>query len=106
MKNNRTRPIVKKGDRPTLVENLGYLNSVYCPKCGKHLFSYYDKEIIPDRNDGYIFRIWHKWNYCSECGLFLNLDAWKDLNDTAEDINNLFYKPLPTTKNNNIIFDD
>lgn len=104
MKNQRTRPIVKKGKHPTKVNNLGYLNSVYCPKCGKHLFSYYDKEIQSD--SGYTFRVWHKLNYCSECGLFLDLDAWKDLNDTSEDINNLFYKPLPTTKNDNVIFED
>lgn len=84
-------PIVQKSKYPTLVENLGYLNSVYCPMCGKHLFSYYDKDFLPGRPDGYRFKIWHKWSFCSECGLHLNLDKWKDPNDTAEDINNLFF---------------
>lgn len=87
----RTLPIVKKSEHPTFINNLGYSNSVYCPKCGKHLFTYYDKDRIPDAN-GIYFHIWHKLNYCSECGLFLNLDEWKDPNDDAEDFNNLFSK--------------
>lgn len=98
----RKKPIIKKSKYPTITENLGYLNSVYCPKCGKHLFSYYDKDIEPNRADGYIFRIFHKWNFCSECGLWLDLDRWKDMNDTSEDVNNLFFN----NKNDEVKFED
>lgn len=42
-------PIVKKSKHPTKVGNLGYLNSVYCPRCGRLLFSYYDKDRAPEK---------------------------------------------------------
>lgn len=102
--NIKKRPIIKKSDLPTLVDNLGYLNSVYCPRCGKHLFSYYDKQVQPNRPDGYKFKIRHKCNFCSECGLRLDLDEWKDPNATGDDINNL-YTGLKS-KRDKIKFDD
>lgn len=86
-------PIVKKGKYPTLVNNLGYLNTVYCPRCGRRMFSYYDKDILPDGPDAFRMKVSHTVNNCSRCGLHLNLDRWKDPNDIDEDPNNLFYVP-------------
>lgn len=88
---DRSKPILKKSKYPTKVGGLGYLNSLYCPRCGKRIFTYYDKDRAPDKNEGYKLYIWHDLNYCARCGLFLNLDAWKKPNDTARDINDLFY---------------
>lgn len=33
------KPKAQKSEYPTLQGQLGYLNSYYCPVCGKHLFS-------------------------------------------------------------------
>jgi hypothetical protein len=73
------KPKRMKSEMPTLTGTppLGYLNSYYCPVCGKHLFSHYDADILPDRADGYKFRISADVNYCSKCGTFLDLDGWK-----------------------------
>lgn len=61
MKKKAWKPKQKRSDTPTLTGTppLGYLNSCYCPKCGRHLFSYYDADISPDRKDGY-----HKIDLC------------------------------------------
>lgn len=83
-------PIIKKSKHPTKVGNLGYLNSIYCPRCGRLIFSYYDKDRDPDKNEGYKFYIWHEINFCARCGLWLNLDEWKNPDDTSRDINDLF----------------
>ena len=40
------KPKHQKSEYPTLPGQLGYLNSYYCPVCGKHLFSAYDKTVI------------------------------------------------------------
>ena len=39
------KPKHQKSEYPTLPGQLGYLNSYYCPVCGKHLFSAYDKDM-------------------------------------------------------------
>ena len=39
------KPKAQKSEYPTLPGQLGYLNSYYCPVCGKHLFSAYDKDL-------------------------------------------------------------
>lgn len=46
------KPKYQKSECPTLPGQLGYLNSYYCPVCGKHLFSAYDKDMKKDREDG------------------------------------------------------
>lgn len=89
---DRSKPILKKSKYPTKVGDLGYLNTLYCPRCGKRIFTYYDKDRDPDKNEGYKLCIWHEVNFCSHCGLWLDLDEWKDLNDTSVDINNLYQK--------------
>ena len=38
-------------------------------------------------------KVSHTVNYCAQCGLYLNLDRWKDPNDIDEDPNNLFFIP-------------
>ena len=83
------KPILKKSEYPTRVNNLGFLNSLYCPRCGKHLFSYYDKDRKPEQNCGYIFVIANDVNYCAKCGLFLNLDEYKDKTKNGKSINDL-----------------
>ena len=70
-RDERRKPIVQKGETPTLVGNLGYLNSVICPNCGKHLTAYYDADLN---------RTWYiadDWNYCGRCGQHLDLDEYK-----------------------------
>ena len=90
MENQGKKPLIKKSEFPTLVNNLGFLNSLYCPRCGKHLFSYYDKELKPEQNaDGYIFKISNDVNFCSKCGLFLNLEKYKDKTINDKSINDL-----------------
>lgn len=76
MKDNRKKPIVKKGKFPTLVGGLGYLNSVLCPKCRKLLFAHYDKDLEP--NNGWRMG---DFNYCSKCGQHLDLDVYKKLDE-------------------------
>lgn len=85
----RQKPIKKKSEYPTRVNNLGFLNSLYCPRCGKHLFSYYDKDRKPEENGGYICIIANDVNFCSKCGLFLNLDEYKDKTKNDKSINDL-----------------
>lgn len=85
MKDRKEKPIVRKGKEPTLV-GLGYLNSVFCPKCRKLLFAHYDKDLTP--NNGW--RLAEDWNYCSKCGQHLDLDVYKKLNElqnSDEDVN-------------------
>lgn len=71
------KPKAQKSEYPTLPGQLGYLNSYYCPVCGKHLFSAYDKDLRKDREDGYYFHVSRDFNYCSKCGTLLDLDEWK-----------------------------
>lgn len=71
------KPKHKKSEYPTLPGQLGYLNSYYCPVCGKHLFSAYDKDMRKDWEDGYYFYISRDFNYCSKCGTLLDLEEWK-----------------------------
>lgn len=73
------KPKHRKSEYPTLTgaPPLGYLNSYYCPVCGRHLFSHYDADIMPNRKDGFMYRISSDWNYCSKCGTLLDLDEWK-----------------------------
>ena len=78
------KPKHNKSECPTLTGNppLGYLNYFTCPECGMHLFSYYDGDISrPD----YRFKISDNWNYCSQCGVHLNLREWQHQNDVNED---------------------
>ena len=56
---------------------------VYCPVCGKHLFSAYDKDMRKDREDGYYFYISRDFNYCSKCGTLLDLEEWKRKEEPA-----------------------
>lgn len=79
MKKKAWKPRREKSKYPTLTGKppLGYLNTYYCPICGKHLFSYYDADAIPNRQDGYKFAISNDLNYCSKCGVLLDLDEWK-----------------------------
>ena len=73
------KPKHRKSEYPTLTgaPPLGYLNSYYCPVCGRHLFSHYDADVMPNRKDGFMYRISSDWNYCSKCGTLLDLDEWK-----------------------------
>lgn len=71
------KPKAQESEYPTLPGQLGYLNSYYCPVCGKHLFSAYDKDLRKDREDGYYFHVSRDFNYCSKCGTLLDLDEWK-----------------------------
>ena len=73
------KPRRVRGQQPTLTgqPQLGYLNSFYCPICGKHLFSCYDADIAPDRKDGFRFRVASDWHYCSKCGTMLDLAEWQ-----------------------------
>ena len=57
------KPKHQKSEYPTLPGQLGYLNSYYCPVCGKHLFSAYDKDMKKDREDGYYFHVSNDFNY-------------------------------------------
>lgn len=79
MERKALKPKCVKGEYPTLTGNpqLGYLNSYYCPVCGKHLFSCYDADVLPEREDGYHFYISPDWNYCRKCGTRLDLAEWK-----------------------------
>lgn len=56
------KPKAQKSEYPTLPGQLGYLNSYYCPVCGKHLFSAYDKDLRKDREDGYYFHVSRDFN--------------------------------------------
>ena len=78
-KRKAKKPKRRKSERPTLTgkPQLGYLNSYYCPVCGKYLFSHYDADVLPDREDGYCFRISSDLNFCGKCGTLLDLDEWK-----------------------------
>lgn len=70
-KEEALKPIIKRGKRPTIsvsVPPLGYLNSLYCPVCGKFFTSFYDADNLPNRSDGYRFSISKDWNYCLKCG--------------------------------------
>lgn len=78
------KPKHQKSEYPTLPGQLGYLNSYYCPVCGKHLFSAYDKDMKKDREDGYYFRVSNDFNYCSKCGQLLDLDEWKRKEEPPE----------------------
>lgn len=80
MRKKAWKPKHKRSDAPTIAgqPRLGYLHSYSCPVCGKHLFSYYDADILPGRKDGYHFRISEDWNYCSKCGTLLDLSDWKE----------------------------
>lgn len=71
------KPKCLKSNKPTLAGNppLMFLNSFFCPVCGKHLFSYYDGDL---KRKDYKFRISQDWNYCSKCGTLLDLDRWKE----------------------------
>lgn len=68
-KDRKKPPVLKKGELPTLT--LGYLNSAYCPSCGEHLFSYYDKDLT-------WFCLSEESNYCRNCGQHLDLDRYKN----------------------------
>ena len=78
------KPRRERGKQPTLTgqPQLGYLNSFYCPICGKHLFSCYDADIAPDRKDGFRFRVASDWHYCSKCGTMLDLAEWQQQEET------------------------
>ena len=78
------KPKHQKSEYPTLSGQLGYLNSYYCPVCGKHLFSAYDKDMKKDREDGYYFHVSNDFNYCSKCGQLLDLDEWKRKEEPPE----------------------
>ncbi len=78
------KPKHKMSEYPTLPGQLGYLNSYYCPVCGKHLFSAYDKDIRKAREDGYYFHVSNDFNYCSKCGQLLDLDEWKRKEEPPE----------------------
>lgn len=78
------KPKHQKSEYPTLPGQLGYLNSYYCPVCGKHLFSAYDKDMKKDREDGYYFHVSNDFNYCSKCGQLLDLDEWKRKEEPPE----------------------
>lgn len=78
------KPKYQKSEYPTLPGQLGYLNSYYCPVCGKHLFSAYDKDMKKDREDGYYFHVSNDFNYCSKCGQLLDLDEWKRKEEPPE----------------------
>lgn len=79
MKKQAKRPKIVKSKNKTLTgtPQLGYLNSVHCPVCNKHLFSFYDADVLPNREDGFQFSISEDWNYCSKCGAPLDLSEWK-----------------------------
>lgn len=78
------KPKYQKSEYSTLPGQLGYLNSYYCPVCGKHLFSAYDKDMKKDREDGYCFHVSNDFNYCSKCGQLLDLDEWKRKEEPPE----------------------
>ena len=69
-KEKAIKPILRKSKYPTLCDTpvLGYLNSLYCPICNRHLCSFYDADNLPNRTDGYRFNISKEWNYCAKCG--------------------------------------
>ena len=77
---NKIRPIILKTKHQTLPGNLGHLNAAFCPRCKHLLFSYYDKDFYEKR-----FHIVNWVNYCNKCGLWLDLDTWKDPNGTPDD---------------------
>lgn len=70
------KPKRMRSNKPTLSGNppLMYLNSFFCPVCGRHLFSFYDGDL---KRKDYKFQIAPDWNYCSKCGTRLDLDEWK-----------------------------
>ena len=82
MTQSRKRPIVLCSKYRTLPNNLGFLRSVFCPKCHKLLFAHYDKDLMP--NNGW--RLDEDWNYCSKCGQYLDLDIYKKLDEPQTDI--------------------
>lgn len=87
MRKKAWKPKHQRSDKPTLTGTppLGYLNSYYCPVCGKHLFSHYDADVLPDRKDGFCFYVSPDWNYCSKCGTLLDLGEWKKKPGPAAD---------------------
>lgn len=94
------RPVVKRGANFTLTGNppLGYLNSCSCPKCGRHLFSFFDGDVSEVRQSGNRFRVSEDWNYCSKCGTPLDLSEWKAKPDAAE-------KQLPDGLDEPVVFE-
>jgi len=77
----RYKPEIKQSETETFTASnipYGHLNIVECPQCGRHLFSYYDGDMVerPDR-----FQIAEDLNYCSKCGILLDLDKWKHTRD-------------------------
>jgi C4-type Zn-finger protein len=71
------KPKLEKGKLPTVTgrPRLGYLNSLYCPVCGKHLTSFYDGDNLPNREDR--FYISEEWNYCSKCGQKIDFSEYR-----------------------------
>lgn len=67
----KQKPLIIKG-KITQINNLGYINAAFCPKCKRHLFSYYDKDITDN-----VFSVSYNFNYCPCCGLHLDLDNFK-----------------------------
>ncbi|MBR1904884.1 MAG: hypothetical protein IJ819_00275 [Clostridiales bacterium] len=89
-KEEALKPIVRKGKYPTKdasIPHLGYLNSLYCPVCGKLFTSFYDADNLPNRSDGYRFNISKEWNYCSRCGQRIDFSDYQHERDlkTADD---------------------
>lgn len=73
----KKKPRLEKSEHPTLTGTppLGHQNNFYCPTCGRHLFSFYDGDLL---REDYHFRISEDMNYCSKCGTLLDLDEWKE----------------------------
>ena len=76
------KPKLIKGKLPTLTGNppLGYLNSLYCPSCGRLFTSFYDADNLPNREDGYRFNISRDWNYCIKCGQLIDFSEYRHEN--------------------------
>ena len=82
-KSGARKPRYTRGDSftHTGTPTLGFLNNFSCPRCGDHLFSYYDGDM---QHANYKFRVRTEWNYCSVCGQPLDLDQWKE--DPEDDL--------------------
>lgn len=80
------KPILRKSEYPTLYNSpkLGYLNSLYCPICNRHLGSFYDADNLPNRPDGYRVNISKEWNYCSRCGQRIDFSDFQHERDPEE----------------------
>ena len=77
-KDDRQPPkIVRPSKYPTLAGGLGFLNVAKCPRCGKRVIAYYDKDLEP--NNGW--RLSEDVNYCVKCGQHLDLDKYKKLDE-------------------------